>query len=459
MSDATALARTIAAGRTTARAAMEAAIGAARERAALGAITRLEPELALAAADKADAAPQDARGPLHGVPFLAKDLGSAAAGMAPGAGSPALRARQSDPETDSALFARFRAAGLIPFGLTTVAEFGLSLTSEPPGAAPARNPWNQALSPGGSSGGAAAAVAAGIVAIAHATDAAGSIRVPAACTGLVGLKPSRGAMPGGPEFNNHLMGIAAELVLARSVRDVTTAFDVTSGNARGPFAEAAERMLPSQMRIGMAIPDGCATPLTKAVIAAADALADTGCHIHTIKSPDALGTRSQAVVRAVLTASMADWFDTMDITDDEVTPISAAAAAEGRAMGAPALFAASREIASISHRAWALFDGYDLLLSPVLSDAAPAIGAFDAQATDVGARFDQMAAIAPNASLANIAGLPALALPFGTADGMPVGLQLIGPMGADRAVLALGARLEALAPTLEFPFALAGMVS
>ena len=182
MQDATSLAAAIASGLTTASAVMEAALSRAAELAHLGLLARIEPELGRAGA--VEAAP----GPFQGVPFLGKDLGTGAAGMTPCAGSVALRRRTKDQEQDDALFARFRAGGLVPFGLTTVPEFGFALTSDP-----ARNPWNPALTPGGSSGGAAGTVAAGIVAIAHATDAAGSTRVPAACCGLVGLKPSRGA--------------------------------------------------------------------------------------------------------------------------------------------------------------------------------------------------------------------------------------------------------------------------
>jgi amidase len=131
---------------------------------------------------------------------------------------------------------RFRAAGLAPVGLSTVPEFGFALSSEPPGGPVARNPFDEGRTPGGSSGGAAAAVAGGIVAIAHGTDAAGSIRVPAACCGLWGLKPSRGAEASGPIFANHLMGIASEGVLARSLRDVAAAFEDLRDAGRGGSA-------------------------------------------------------------------------------------------------------------------------------------------------------------------------------------------------------------------------------
>jgi amidase len=457
MQDATALAAAIAGGRTTAVAAMQAAIGAARALDRLGALARLAPDQGLTDAAAADAAPAPLRGPFHGVPFLMKDLGSPVRGLAPGAGSPALRQLRRDPTDDSDLAARFRAGGLIPFGLTTVPEFGLALTAEPPGAPPARNPWDDTLSPGGSSGGAAAAVAAGIVAIAHATDAAGSIRVPAACTGLVGLKPSRGAVPGGPDFGNHLMGLASELVLARSVRDVATAFDLATGRITGPCAEPAQRDLPPRPRIALAIPARCDTPRARAAEAAADALARTGCDIETIPAPDALGLEAHGLCRTILTASLAEWLDALAIPLSAVTPLSAAVALEGRAMPATALFAASRALARLSAQAARLFKSHDALISPVLSGPPPRIGHFSADDTDPAARFAAMEALAPNAALANAAGLPALALPFGLHDGLPVGIALLGPPGADRALLSLAHRIEAAAPPLTFPYPLAGL--
>ena len=203
MPDATALSTAIVTGRVTCRAAMAACLDAIAANENLGAVARLLPaEIALAMAEKRDLTLPDAPEDLHGVPILAKDLGSQAQGLGIGAGIAAIRERARDPARHSPFFARLTdRGGMIPFGLTTVPPMGLAVTSDP-----AANPFDRRLTAGGSSGGAAAAVAGGLVPIAHATDAAGSIRVPAASCGLWGLKPSRGATPMGPGFENYLGG-------------------------------------------------------------------------------------------------------------------------------------------------------------------------------------------------------------------------------------------------------------
>lgn len=445
MQDATSLAAAISSGQVTAPGVMEAALAAAGTD-AFGAVARIDAGLGRAGA----LAP--GVGPFAGVPFLGKDLGSAARGLPIAAGSAALQRRLTGLSEDSALFARFRAGGLVPFGLTTVPEFGLALTSDP-----TRNPFDPSLSPGGSSGGAAAAVAGGIVAIAHATDAAGSIRVPAAACGLVGLKPSRGAVPGGPDFGNHLMGLASELVLARSVRDVAAAYLLAAGQAQGPTGDPAPLGFSSSLRVALCVPARCGPEQCGAARQAARALEALGARVEERPAPDALGERAAGIARLILMASLAEWLDTLAVADTEISPLAAAVAAEGRAMPATALFAASREMAQVSHEAWKLFDGADLLLSPVLAGPPPAFGAFDMTRTDPAAHFAQMEAIAPNAALANVAGCPALALPFGVdAKSLPLSVQLMGPIGSDLALLAVGAQLAAVAPAIRYPFPIAG---
>jgi amidase len=140
-----------------------------------------------------------------------------------------------------------------------------------------------------------------------------------------------------------------------------------------------------------------------------------------------------------------------------VTPVAAAVAAEGRAMPASTLFAASREMAQISHAVWLLFDKVDVLLSPVLAGPPPVYGSFDMTRSDPAAHFAQMEATAPNAALANVSGCPALVLPFGTDEaGLPIGIQFMGPIGSDLALLDLAERLATLAPPVRFPSPIAG---
>ena len=450
MTDATALAAAIAEGRVTATQVMEASLAACHARADLGAVVHLDADMARAGAEAANALPAERRGPFHGVPFLVKDLGGSANGLPAAAGSAAIRAHAHRPEADSHLVQDLRRTGLIPFGLTATPPFGLSLSCEPDGLPPARNPWAPDLTPGGSSGGAAAAVASGIVAIAHATDAAGSIRVPAACCGLTGLKPSRGAVPGGPDFANHLMGIASELVLARSVRDVDAAFSAV----HQPLAPIH---LSDRPRIALALPERCGMEQTNATKAAAEALRDAGCEVHDIPAPDRLGAEAHVIARTILAVSLAEWLTALKIRDDQVPPLAAALAAEGRVTPATALFAASRQLARLTNRVRKLFVNADAVVMPVLSSTPPPVGTFDLSGSDPAAHMARLEAFAPNAALANVAGLPALALPFGMADGLPLGVQLIGPPGADFALLSLATEIEQRAPALSFPFPIAGL--
>ncbi|MEP1614076.1 MAG: amidase [Roseobacter sp.] len=450
--DATALATAISQGHTCARAVMDATLSACHARAELGAVVHLDEKMGRIGAEAADALPRARRGPFHGVPFLMKDIGATAIGLPASAGSTALRKREPSSASDSHLTERLRRTGLIPFGVTATPPFGLSLTCEPDGLRPTRNPWNPDLTPGGSSGGAAAAVAAGIVAIAHATEAAGSIRVPAACCGLTGLKPSRGAIPGGPDFTNHLMGIASELVLARSVRDVETAFHAV----QQPIAPV--RSL-HPLRVGLALPDRCEPEQVQAAQAAAQALQDAGLDVEEVPAPDDLGAETGSIARLILTVSLAEWLTSMGIKDDAVSPLAAAMAAEGRAIPATALFETARALARLADRSTQLFENTDVILSPVLSRAPPKVGTFDLQGNDPAAHFKKLEAFAPNAALANVAGLPALTLPFGLSNGLPIGVQLMGPLGSDAALLRLGADLQSRAPACSFPFPISGLPS
>ena len=187
-------------------------------------------------------------GPLGGVPFLIKDFGPMAKGVPFFCGSrgvPGIR-----PDHDSDLMTRVRAAGLVTLGLTTAPEFGVSFSTEPRRTGPTRNPWDLERGVGGSSGGSAALVAAGAVPIAHGSDGAGSLRIPASCCGLVGLKPSRGRTPAGPDTGEPLFGLTEQFALTRSVRDAAHFLDAVHGPAAGDKYTAPPPARPYAAELG-----------------------------------------------------------------------------------------------------------------------------------------------------------------------------------------------------------------
>ena len=469
--DATALAAAIASGGTSATAALEASLDAAGTRAALGAVRRVEPGPARRRAAAVDAAPagtgprgelsRGARtgGALAGVPTLAKDLGGPFEGLAVRAGSAALPDGPAAPPSD--LARRFGVAGLNAFGLTTVPEFGLSLATEPAIGPLARNPLAPHLTPGGSSGGAAAAVAAGVVAVAHATDAGGSIRVPAACCGLVGLKPSRGAMPQGPDFSNLLGGLASEFALCRTVRDAALAWGSLAGGGGGPYPAPAPipvERADGTLRVGLALPDeGVDGARREALESAARALdPDPVIVRHARVGP--LADDAWRVFDALACANLAHLVDAFDLDEAAMEPLSAAVAARGRRLDAVRLCAAIELGARVAHAAAALFDVVDVLVLPMLGGPPAPLGALPTDHDDVARHWARLRAIAPNAALANVAGCPALSLPFGTdADGLPLPVQLLAPVGGDARLLVAAARLERERPWTH-RFAVAGSV-
>lgn len=443
--DAMALAGAIASGRTTATAAMQAAVVAAQAD-PFGAIACLDAGLGQQAASAIDAATERDR-PFLGVPTLAKDLGGPFAGIPMRAGS---RTLSDDPTADSDLAKRFRASGLCLFGSTTVPEFGLALSSEPARGPACSNPLDPSRTPGGSSGGAAAAVASGIVAIAHATDAGGSIRVPAACCGLVGLKPSRGAMPAGPGFGNYLGGIATELVISRSVPDTACALNAFSGAAKGPFPNtlmpAAEH---NPLRIGLVTDFGHRYPIDPArqavLEAAAQSLERAGHQIIPLawSELDAMAAISAQVFQTIVSVNLATLFGSFGLDSALAEPLTQAVIANGQAMDAMAVWDQLNQGVLVGHALWQLFDRVDVMLGPMLAGPPPLLGHFPNDHNDTTTHFDKMTAMAPLAALANIAGCPAITLPFGRdAAGLPLPLQLLAPIGGDRRLLALAERLE-----------------
>jgi amidase len=361
-----------------------------------------------------------------------------------------------------------RRAGVVIFGKTTVPAMGLNLTSEPAIGPVVRNPWDRCYSAGGSSGGAAASVAAGIVPLAHATDAGGSIRVPAAECGVVGLKPSRGLVPQGPAFGNLLMGLASELVVSRSVRDSAAMLDACAGLPQGPYAAPAlggsalaalDRPL-APLRVGMIDESPAGAPVTaerrEAVTAAARLLEGAGHHIEPMAAA-ALDFERDVSARffaCTICASLAALVAGLDpaAARDDFEPMTHAAIASGQRLSAASLAAATNEAARASYALAQRFLSIDVILTPMLADASPLLGAFATDGDDIDGHFARMAALAPYGSLANAAGVPAISVPRGLdRAGLPLAVQFIGPLGGDVLLLQLARFFERVAPW-PFPF-------
>jgi amidase len=408
--------------------------------------------------------------PFLGVPLPLKDLSAACVDLPSTMGSRFVGRRQWD--LDSELVTRYRAAGFVPFARSTSPEFGANPSTE--GAVyggPTRNPWNLAYSSGGSSGGAAAAVAAGIVPIAHATDGLGSIRIPASCCGLVGLKPTRGLMPAGPLAGEGWGGLVSEHVVSRTVRDTAAALDATAGADLGAPYAAPPMPTPPASYLQAAI-DGAAglaqlriavldctldgTPIdpevAQAVARTARLLADLGHRVVAdaprVATLELLGPAVRIV--ACGTAMAVDAHAALlgrPPRDDELEPTIRGAVELGRGISAPGYLALLAEMHRLSRRVAAFFEHYDVLLMPVLGEPPAVLGRFAMANPDfLDYRLSPQGLLryTPFAPLANVTGQPAIAVPSAiSAGGLPIGVQLVGRFGDDALLIALAAQLEA----------------
>ena len=437
--DATGLAALISTGKVTRAEILQAA----RER-----IAARNPEIN-AVIDLYDEPVEDvtAPGPFAGVPFLLKDIGAGIAGKRTSCASRAFL--NAPPQGhDDELAIRFKQSGLRILGKTNLPELGFNVTSESVLFGPTRNPFDLTRSAGGSSGGAAAAVASGMVPIAHATDGAGSIRIPAACCGLVGLKPSRGLVPQGPAHADIYGGLVSEGVITRSVRDMETALAIMSGRDAGaPYAAPLANPIKTRCRIG--ILEGGADDFRfdedahSAVSLAADRLRDAG---HTVEpvggflSPDDWRIPREVYLAQACANSAADFFG-RDIPDD-LELLNRAAVEMGRRMTAEDYLRVVRSGHDFARRFAAIWDRFDVLLTPALSGAAPKLGQFPTDHDDVILHVDRMTQLAPFAGTFNLTGGPALVIGVSkTATGLPLAVQLAGDIGDDQQLLALGAIL------------------
>ena len=438
--DATALAALIRAGDVTRAEVLEAA---------LGRIADQNPEIN-AVVDLYDEPVEDeaAEGPLAGVPFLLKDIGAGIAGKPTRCASRAFSGLPPQLHDDE-LTVRFKQSGLRILGKTNLPELGFNVTTEPVLFGPARNPFDLTRSAGGSSGGAAAAVASGMVPMAHATDGAGSIRIPAACCGVVGLKPSRGLVPQGPVHADIYGGLVSEGVITRSVRDMATALAIMSGQDPGaPYAAPLAQAIKPKCRIGI-LEDGADDfrfdeESSHALYLAAERLRDAGYEVEPVGgflSPDEWQIPREVYLAQVCANAATDFLG-RDIPE-ELELINRAAIEMGRRMPAESYLKVVRRGHDFVRCFAAMWSRFDVVLTPALATAAPKLGLYPTDHDDVALHVARMTQFSPFAGTFNLTGGPALVVCISqTAEGMPMAVQLAGDLGADQQLLALGALLH-----------------
>jgi amidase len=403
------------------------------------------------------------KGPFTGVPFFLKDIFAFATDMPTRQGTafmPPIPWGQ-----DSNITARFRQAGLAILGKTNVPEFGLVPTTESRLYGAARNPFNLEHSTGGSSGGSAALVAASVVPMAHANDGGGSIRIPASCCGLVGLKPTRGRISYGPDFGDVVDGLAIDLVVSRTVRDSAAALDAIAGNVQGdpywappaPASYLAEiKTAPKQLRIaftaksldGSAIAPDCAAAVERAA-----KLCESLGHIVEEASPsidlDGLFTPFTAMWAANLAAPI-------DMIAQLTGQTPSRQLFEGLTWGiyemgtkvtSSEYLRAKGMLAQAARNAARFHDKYDMWLTPTLSTPPVKLGTIDMNETDAKKVFASLTDYVPFTPIQNATGQPAINVPLTwNADNLPIGVQFVGRFGDETNLLKLAAQLEKAAP-------------
>lgn len=423
-------------------------------------------------------------GPLAGVPMLAKDLFQEMAGAPCYMGNKALKNMGFRAPHDSELVKRWRQAGLVLFGRTNTPEFGAKGITEPDSFGPCRNPWNPDHTPGGSSGGSASLVAAGVVPFAGANDGGGSIRIPAACCGLFGLKPGRGRTPWGPDFGEALHGLSVNHAVTRSVRDCAVLLDAVAGDELAslyplapparPYREETERD-PGTLRIAFSNRSPIGTAVDPEAVRAVE---------KTARLLESLGHRVEEAEPDIDVMAMSmDWLmvwfakcaDSVDemrrltgAGDDGFELDTLAMAAFGRSLSAPDYLQCYQRWQTYTRQLMAFLQGYDFLMTPTLALPPACIGAMATPSLQqaalklvlkVGAQkllmktglVEQMARenlkYTPFTQLANVTGVPAMSVPLHWCDnGLPLGVQFVGGHGDEGKLLSLAAQLERAEP-------------
>jgi amidase len=465
--DATAQAALVKSGDASPRELVDAAIARIeRDNPALGAVIIPLYEQARATADSA------APGPFRGVPILVKDICATVEGVLYTAGVDPLRRANYRSAEDSYLVTALRRAGFVIVGKTNTSELGILPSAEPPAWPPTKNPYDLTRSTGGSSGGSACAVAAGMVPIAHANDGGGSIRIPASCCGLFGLKPSRGRVSFAPSQGDINGGLVNEHVVTRSVRDSAAVLDLLVGMQPGDPYTAPPQLTPytaeltapaRKLRIAYATrhlttegslveshPDCVA-----AVAHAATLLESLG---HTVEHAEIDAIRDPGwvpnflMIWAVGVTQKIDWCSSVigrSIESHEVESLTWALSEVGRMINGAGYANAWDWIKVASRRVAAFFETYDLWLTPTVTSPPMPLGTFRSPPDDPLAGIFRAGDFAPFTAVFNATGQPACSVPlYRNAAGLPIGVQLAAAYGREDLLLRVAAQLEAAQPFL-----------
>lgn len=404
------------------------------------------------------------QGPFQGVPFLLKDLVAEYEGAPYTAGSAFLKGYISKRDTE--LVRRYKRAGFITIGKTNSPEIGIGPVTQPRLYGPARNPWDTSRTAGGSSGGSAAAVASGLVPVAHANDGGGSIRIPASCCGLVGLKPTRGRNPLGPFYGELWGGLVAEHVLTRSVRDCAAVLDATSGPDIGDpywapptdrsFLQAVEEP-PGRLRIAFTDRTFSGTEVhpdcREAVRDVAKLCEDLGHHVEEA-SPQVDGSLLFENFTKVLAAEAARCIRDLgrivgrQPTPEDFEPLAWGLAQRGEQMSAGEYLLALQDLHKLSRDVAQFFEKYDVFLTPTLGMPPVPVGSFlMSEEDDPVETRRQMSAFTPFTSLQNVTGQPAISLPLHWNDeNLPIGVHFVARFGDEITLFRLAGQLEKARP-------------
>ncbi|MGE5252368.1 MAG: amidase [Planctomycetaceae bacterium] len=403
------------------------------------------------------------RGPFTGVPYLLKDIGAALGGVRMAMGTAFLK--DFVPDHDSELVSRLKRAGFILVGKTNTPELGILPTTEPRFGGRTRNPWNLDRTTGGSSGGSAAAVAARIVPAAHANDGGGSIRIPASCCGVFGLKPTRARNPLGPDLGDMFGGLIAEHAVTRSVRDSAAILDATSGPDIGdpywappparPFLQEAGAD-PGKLRVaftaagipGLKIHPDC----TAAVKDAAKLCADLGHRVEEIALP--VNRELTTKTFMVLWSAGCAWtIDGLALaarkapSPDQFEPLTWALYEMGKKQSASAYLLSLTLLQKISRDLARSTREYDVWITPTLAEPPVPLGSFDSPPENPLQGLRRAEDFVPFTPICNITGQPAMSVPlFWNQEGLPVGTHFIGRFGDEATLFRLAAQLEGARP-------------